>query len=119
MIQLSIMSAETKRIESAFYAEERRIQEEKEKAERPIRVEKLAETIFILVREKIKNEKFNSCFTYLNYNKVGSRNNNEIAEACEIVSAMLKKAGYKTNVYEYSQAWQTRKGEFGYFYASW
>lgn len=123
MIQLSILSAGEKRIENLKRAEQREKEAQKFRDERPKRVEELTEKIFNYAKKQIDKSNFDSCEVLITEDdlwKWEAHYKDETLEAIDIVISLIKLAGYRVDdFYEYSKAWQTRSGKFGYFYVRW
>lgn len=118
MIELSIISAESKKTEIDIFETEREAKRKIYEAQRSHRVEKLTEQIFNTLKVKIENSKsyWNEItITEDHFNKWGKPDMNELKDAFKIVTQLFITAGYKTHgFYEYSKAWRTRSGRVGY-----
>ena len=123
MIQLSIMSAEAKRAETDRREKEREAFLRKIEAERPARVETLISQVFNFAKNKIEEAKYGFCQVAITYDEIflwKPWNDDELREAAAEVVNLLRIAGYEVrDFYEYSKAWKTRSGKFGYIYISW
>lgn len=119
MIQLTIVSPEQKRREIEVLKLRKQAERQAYEALRPLRIEKMVETIFNTVKKEIEqSESDYGCWVTIWEEKLkGSYSEKE--EAIKIVEEMFNSAGYEVFFHYYSQSWQTRTGKFGYFHISW
>lgn len=127
MIELSIVSADTKReldkpikISRAINYEIEKIEKEKMTTELK---EKWIKQIFNTLKEDIENSTdwTSHCFDldeFIAPNDFYTKNS-VLTECFEIVTQLLEEAGYQTIFHEYSKGWQTRSGRFGYISVIW
>ena len=123
MIEITVISAEAKREESAIV---KRQLEEKIAREKAITDKRIAELIPNVL--KYCTDMLNSTKTADNYLVVRffvfdkffkDIPMNEIEKAFDVVTELLGVAGYSVSHYIYSESWQTRSGKLGYFSIKW
>lgn len=118
MIELSIISAESKKTEIDIFEAEKEAKRKIYEAQRSQRVEKLTEQIFNTLKTKIENSKsYWNCITITedHFNKWGKPDMNELQDAFKVVAQLFITAGYKTHGFcEYGKSWRTRSGKVGY-----
>ena len=124
MINLSIISADSKKEKVEAYQFAQKVKEENYEKARPQRIERLAECIFNDVKKAI--DKVDGGYfarTYIEDYDWYTKDRFEIfhiskkvcdwaeyREALEIVEHLLSCAGYRISHYEYSESWHTRTG---------
>ena len=124
MINLSIISAESKREEYEIHQKQKELERIMHEMMTPQRIEALTEKIFNYAKEEIeKTKNFASCTVTIHewdfWKWEISYNEKETKEAINLCIYLLEKAGYKvSNYYEYSESWQ-KKGKLGYFIVKW
>lgn len=118
MLELTIISAETKKIQLEELKAKKEFEEMIFLAERSKRVEKMVEAMFTQISKEIETSES----SYVNYlimeedlNKIHYCNKlGEFDEAMDTVIELLKIAGYEVNdFYHYSNSWFQKSGKFG------
>ena len=115
IIELSVVSADTKRKELEAYRAKKEAERIAYEAQRNQRVERLVEHLFNEAKEGI--ERFLGLVGWYEVTiyeddlKNGS-SLDELRDAVDIVSTLLGKAGYKVNdLYVYSSSWRRKSGK--------
>lgn len=125
MINLSIISAESKREEYEIHHAQKELERIMHEMMTPQRIETLAEKIFNYAKEEIEKTKdFPFCTITINdwnfWQWEISYSEREAKEAINLCIHLLEMAGYKVgNYYEYSESWQKKSGKLGYFIVKW
>lgn len=124
MIELSIISADSKRKKVDCAIAEEEAKQKAYEALRGQRIAKLTELLFNEAKAKIEKTTMHySCEVLIDehiYAKWGKPDLYELSEAAKIVRALLQNGGYKVNEWhEYCPSWRTRSGNIGYLWVSW
>lgn len=125
IIELSVVSADTKRKELEAYQAKKEAERIAYEAQRNQRVERLVECLFNKAKSAIENTidcSFCSIDIYENdLVDAGNFSMDELVDAADIVFTLLHKAGYTTNgaLYKYSRSWRDRSGKVAYFSVRW
>lgn len=132
MIKLEIHSADCQRC----IVEKNRDKEETLRAENKKRenqaIEESVENIFNIIKKDLEYSTSianSQCVTIMEHNfstykyvYLDNSSYNHIIykkEVIDIVTELLKTAGYIVEYYEYGKAWQTRSGKHGYYTIKW
>ena len=125
MINLSIISAESKREEYEIHQAQKELERIKHEMMTPQRIEALTEKIFNYAKEEIeKTKNYTSCSVTIHewdfWRWEITYNEKEAKEAINLCGRLLEMAGYKVDdYYEYSESWQKRSGKLGFFVVKW
>ncbi len=125
MINLSIISAESKREEYEIHQKQKELDRIIHGMMTQQRIEALTEKIFNYAKEEIEKTKdFTSRTVTIHewdFWEWGiSYHEKEAKEAINLCIHLLEMAGYKVdNYYEYSKSWQNQSGKLGYFTVKW
>lgn len=125
MINLSIISAESKREEYEIHQAQKELERIMHEMMTPQRIEALTEKIFNYAKEEIeKTKNLTLCSVTIHewdfWRWEISYNEKEAKEAINLCIHLLEMAGYKVDsYYEYSKSWRTRSGKLGYFTVRW
>ena len=123
MIQLSIMSATTKRAEYDAQQLAKEIAHQQYLADRPKRVEKFVEGYFNYAKQRIEKSEYLYTDALVHEDDLrvwGPLEDDEMKEAIGVVKALLEMAGYQVNDwYQYSGGWRYQSGKIGYLYIKW
>lgn len=122
IINLSIISADTKKKEAEALAAIREAERIVYQAQRGQRVEKLVEIVFSLAEKTIKRSESLSgteiCISECDLPQ--SVEKSELSEALDVVMSLLKTAGYRIEYSDYySDSWRYRSGKIFHFRVSW
>jgi hypothetical protein len=123
MIHLSVMSASAKRAEYEAQQLAKEIAHQQYLADRPKRIKKFVEGYFNYAKQCVEKSEYTHAEALVHEDdlqKWGPLEEDEMAEAIQMVKTMFEMAGYKVNNwYQYSDGWRYQSGKIGYLYIRW